>query len=290
MVCIPYRSLSDIDNSHIRRYFYNLGAERTECERASESYSLLYLCALLNSNTLQHQLNTFRPGHIDAYPDDWKGLSIRPIEFTTPAEERARLVEVAITEATQWIQSTEGASVSSVSFSVFNDSRLGRWLDARLAPQPEQADVIHDLLAHLAEQMIEMNKRKQALVEAFWLDLEGVTDADTFPTLRHKGKQERTLWNRTEVCRPFVGQESHATRRLDESLAWSEDAFKAFVRLLARKVQDLSDLVSVYRKHSPTYRQLVARIASTDRLIDLIVYTLYGLTEEEVGIVEGATQ
>ena len=32
--------------------------------------------------------------------------------------------------------------------------------DARLSAQPEQSDVVHDLLAHLAGQMIEMNKEK----------------------------------------------------------------------------------------------------------------------------------
>ncbi|MGA9098380.1 MAG: hypothetical protein WB392_05550 [Methanotrichaceae archaeon] len=31
------------------------------------------------------------------------------------------------------------------------------------------------------------------------------------------------------------------------------------------------------------------RIEKTDRLIDQIVYRLYGLTEEEIGIVEGKT-
>lgn len=31
----------------------------------------------------------------------------------------------------------------------------------------------------------------------------------------------------------------------------------------------------------------LARLAATDRLIDLIVYRLYGLTAEEVAIVEG---
>jgi hypothetical protein len=33
--------------------------------------------------------------------------------------------------------------------------------------------------------------------------------------------------------------------------------------------------------------QVQARIAATDRLIDLIVYRLYGLTAEEVAVVEG---
>ena len=32
---------------------------------------------------------------------------------------------------------------------------------------------------------------------------------------------------------------------------------------------------------------LKARLAGTDRLIDLIVYRLYGLTEEEIAVVEG---
>jgi hypothetical protein len=37
--------------------------------------------------------------------------------------------------------------------------------------------VVHDLLTHLAERMIAMHKERQERVEAFWLDLEGVTGA-----------------------------------------------------------------------------------------------------------------
>jgi hypothetical protein len=40
--------------------------------------------------------------------------------------------------------------------------------------------------------------------------------------------------------------------------------------------------------HAPAYADLAARIAAADWLIDRIVYALYGLTEEEIGIVEGA--
>ena len=32
---------------------------------------------------------------------------------------------------------------------------------------------------------------------------------------------------------------------------------------------------------------LKARLAATDRLIDQVVYRLYGLTEEEIAVVEG---
>jgi len=74
------------------------------------------------------------------------------------------------------------------SFAEFVDSPLGHWLDARLPSPPpaasplpdrerglggegEQSDVVHDLLAHLAEQMIEMHKAKNTEVHGFldWL-------------------------------------------------------------------------------------------------------------------------
>jgi hypothetical protein len=56
--------------------------------------------------------------------------------------------------------------------------------------------------------------------------------------------------------------------------------------MLAGSISNLSKVVGVYRDHHPAYRQLVRRIAATDRLIDLIVYRLYGLTADEVAVVE----
>ena len=49
---------------------------------------------------------------------------------------------------------------------------------------------------------------------------------------------------------------------------------------------DLGELVAVYRQHGPGYRGLVTRIEATNCLIDQIVYKLYGLTEDEIAIVE----
>jgi hypothetical protein len=48
-------------------------------------------------------------------------------------------------------------------------------------------------------------------------------------------------------------------------------------------------MIDVYRKHHPSYKMLVERIAATDDLIDQIVYRLYALTEEEIAVVEGRT-
>jgi len=49
---------------------------------------------------------------------------------------------------------------------------------------------------------------------------------------------------------------------------------------------DLFNLVKVYRKFQPPVAALDSEIVATDRLIDQVVYRLYGLTPEEIAIVE----
>jgi type I restriction-modification system DNA methylase subunit len=243
-----------------------------------------FLLALFNSELLNWRFSlTSTNNHVST--SEIAELPLRTIHFTTPADERARLAE----EGCRLYQSCRLAPDfrglrdlgSLKDFDVVLD-----FVEQQLSQEPERADAVHDLLAYLAGQMIEMNKHKQAAVEAFWLDLEGVTDAATFKRLRDKGKQEATLWKQA-TCRPFVSEESHATRSLDESLGWSEDAFKAFVKALAGDVEGLSKLVRVHQAHSPAYREIITRLEASDRLIDQVVYRLYRLTEEEVAVVEG---
>lgn len=143
-----------------------------------------------------------------------------------------------------------------------------------------------DLLAYLAQQMITLHQEKQTLTADFWTDLEGAADPTAFRKLRDKGKQEAGLAADPALA-PFVRAESKSTRTLDESLAWDEAAFKGFVRALAGPVDGLSRLLRVHHTHAPRYRDLTDRIARTDHLIDQIVYKLYGLTDEEIAIVEG---
>ena len=54
-----------------------------------------------------------------------------------------------------------------------------------------------------------------------------------------------------------------------------------------RKFQD--DLRQEFEDSMATLGPLLAQIEETDRLIDEIVYKLYGLNDEEIGIVEQAT-
>jgi phosphate uptake regulator len=54
---------------------------------------------------------------------------------------------------------------------------------------------------------------------------------------------------------------------------------------LVKSMLDLHKLASTGTDHDKTL--LARRIEATDRQIDRLVYELYGLTEEEIGIVEG---
>jgi hypothetical protein len=99
--------------------------------------------------------------------------------------------------------------------------------------------------------MIEMHKQKQAEIKGFlgWLaDYTGLPVAD---------------WALKTNLRRYYEHD------------WAK-----MQRILKRNQRELPNVdldVDAYRKD----------IKATDRLIDRIVYQLYGLTEEEVGVVEG---
>jgi len=244
-------------------------------------WNLRTLAAILNSRMLtfflQQTGTVLRGGYFRMKTAYLNPFPVSSFTFTTPPDERARLVGTGITEAAEWTERAEraAASVSSSSFSAFSGSLLGRWLDARLTADPEQSDVVHDLLAHLAETMIALNKEKQAETCGFlaWLAREIGAPLDD---LIHKTRLQHYLGD-------YQKGEAHLT--LDELL----DILRGNRRRLqvdpsARAFQER--LEQEYAASLGKLLPLKARLAATDRLIDLIVYRLYGLTEEEVTTVE----
>ncbi len=238
-------------------------------------FSRLALTAILNSPImtffLQQTGTDLRGGYFRMKTAYLNPFPLPRIDFTTSEAERARLLAEA------QARYNEGDTDALLAFTA-----------ARLAAEPAQADVIHDLLAYLAQQMATLNEQKQQCMDDFTLDLEGITDADTFAKLQ-KGKQERTLW-KSPACRPFVQPGSYTTHSLEASMDWSEACFKVFVKALAGGVSNLSHIIQTYRTHAPTYAALTQRITATERLIAQIVYQLYSLTADEIAIVEGQTQ
>jgi hypothetical protein len=134
--------------------------------------------------------------------------------------------------------------------------------------EQEKLDVVHDLLAFLAERMLEMNKQKQTEVKGFlgWLE-------------SYLGAKVEDLTPKTKLQ------------------GYYEHDYESFLAVLKKNGKKLA-IDPARREPAETLRAefegsvgklgpLRERIRLTDDLIDAIVYRLYGLTEEEIGIVEG---
>ena len=136
----------------------------------------------------------------------------------------------------------------------------------QLSETPEQADVVHDLLAFLAEQMVMSNMRKRTEIGGFlaWLE-------------RKVGAHVATLSNKDKL-------REYDQYDLDTLLqVLSQNRRQLGVDPSGRNVQE--SIVREYAKSMETLNPLNGKIAATDHLINLIVYRLYGLTESEVAIV-----
>ena len=99
---------------------------------------------------------------LNVYPDDVRQLPIRYISFTTPAEHRTALLDEVKVLYSEYLGAPDSMD------------KLLDFVALRLAAEPEESDVVHDLLAHLAEQMIEMNKEKNEEIKSFleWFERE----------------------------------------------------------------------------------------------------------------------
>lgn len=244
----------------------------------NDKYSLYFICSLLNSKLISWFAYLFifskaiRTMDFDNYYVSKIPLpSVRFDALTSNQREVLRNIE-DLCEKKSWGEVLDLAEEVRRAWQRQQD-------EARKNPR-----ITHDILAYLGKSMVEMNRQRQNQTESFFTDLEGIVDEKIFKSLQ-KGKQGRSLYKR-KSCRAYVEKGSYTTYQLDAALTWSHKAFKDFVKLLARKVPNLSDIMSVYDKYHPELKELQERIDKTDELIDQIVYRLYGLTDEEIRIVE----
>ncbi len=151
-------------------------------------------------------------------------------------------------------------------------SMTERWL----VLTPDQADVVHDFLAYLAEQMIELNKERQIETKGFltWLGREIAVPMDE---LIGKTVLQNYMSDYQKAEDPATLEQILAVLRKNKNKFTVDVSGRTFQERLAKEYQaSLDKLLPI--KH---------KLADTDRLIDQIVYALYGLTEEEIAMVEG---
>ena len=223
----------------------------------------LYLLALLNSDLTFYYLKHIcmilgdadKGGRLRFIYQYMQDLPIRRINFTTPADERDRQLEKAKTLYQFYLDKGSTDCVQG-------------FVKGHLTADPERSDVVHDLLAFLAEEMIEMNKTKGEEIRGFlrWLE-------------REIGVEIDTLRNKTAI-------QSYFNLSFDKLL----EILKRNRRSIPIDLSDRNFQESLEREFTNSLDKLnplFIRIQQTDALIDRVVYQLYGLDDEEIAIVEG---
>ncbi|MDB9468019.1 Eco57I restriction-modification methylase domain-containing protein [Dolichospermum circinale] len=193
-------------------------------------------------------------------------IPVPKISFTTPAEKRQTYLENTINLYQQYQIN-------------HNPNILLSQIDHHLNQEPEQADVIHDFLAYLAEQMIELNKQKQTEIKGFltWLARLIGTEIDN---LTNKSKIQNYLGDYYKQKQA----DNHLT--LDELIdILKKNKKKLKIDISGRKEQET--LAKEYQASLNTLLPIKKQLKQCDWLIDEIVYKLYKLTPEEKAIIEG---
>lgn len=227
----------------------------------------LYLLSLLNSRLLLYYYrrtatvlgDAEKGGRMRWFSQDLIRLPIRRISFTTPAPERARLVA----ELQQLYDEGKHDGILAGVEACLPKDEAGNFIT-----EQEKSDVVHDLLAFLAERMLEMNKVKQKEIRGFLDWLEG-----------YLGAKIEDLKPKTRI------------------LSYYESDYESLLAVLKKNKKKLTIdpsrrepgelLRSEFEGSKKKLDPLMERIEKTDELIDAGVYKLYGLTDEEIGIVEG---
>jgi hypothetical protein len=259
-ICVQYiRKLSlkrrlvsciDVDGT-----YYPLNNFSLIEQKEDSKYSLYYKEGIINSKTMNFYFkNKFIDYNIK--PKYISQLPIRRIPFTTPPDRRTALVEEAKTLYSEFLGTSDNQNVLD-------------FVGVRLETQPEESDVVHDLLAYLAERMIEVNKEKNAEIKIFLSFLEGEI-----------GVSISDLSNKTAIKRFY----NHEFQKLIDILSKNRKKFKEGYD--PKTPTNYKHLLEWYTDSVNKLEPLMSGIEATDNLIDRIVYMLYGLNEDEIKIVK----
>jgi hypothetical protein len=183
-------------------------------------------------------------------------MSLPRIDFTTPVVKRAQ-------------QFDKAKPLYEKSLADGDMANALRFVEAEL--QAGRADVIHDLLAFLAEGMMTMNAEKRTTAKQFLADLRDFHGIEA-RALNPKTKLAE-FWN-LEAAEVFAHLRKNAKVLAEQNVRLTEEAEE---KIRAR-----------FSKSKAALLPLDAQIAFTDQLINQIVYRFYGLDDAEIKIVEGA--
>lgn len=226
--------------------------------RVKTDMLLGFILTLVNSRLMQYYFYNKLITNPESYPYI-KGihidqLPIRRISFDTSRHKCNQLFE-------------EAKNLYEAYLKTNNWDTILFFVQQRLLAKPEESDVVHDLLAFLAEKMIECNKDKNAEAKYFLKYLE-----------REIGAKVEDLANKTTI----KNYHEYDIEKLLGILKKNKN--KLEIDPTRRNFQD--KITNEFNKSTAKLAPLKQKINATDNLIDQIVYKLYDLTDEEIEIVE----
>lgn len=236
-------------------------------------YNISFIGALLNSKFLTKYFsdfiatNTLQGSYTGIYPEDLRVLPVRKINFTTPHEQRKALCE----------------QHRQLYINVLSNKTLYSFL-ASVSDNLEKIDIIHDLIAFLAEQMVEINEKQNMETERFlsWFEKAVKIQSD------NKGNEGIDVLTGKGALKKYAdGLQNDEERLSFNSLIDILHRNRAKIGISLADSKLISTLKTEYEKSLSVLLPLKEKLKQNDWLIDQIVYKLYGLIDEEIKIVEG---
>ena len=217
----------------------------------------VFYCAICDGPRFTGKVVAVAGGFLVVGPPQIEKMPIRPINFTTPNAERKQLLKQSTELYKKYMESQDWSDILAV---------LEQWLPTKADGSPdtehEHSDMVHDLLAFLAEEMTRLNKEKQSKIKAF------------------------SSWLEKEILKGSVEDQKNKTKIKDFYNTTFEDLLDVL-----KKDKIVSDpypldkrniLENEFNAALTVINPLRDKIKLTDGLIDQTVYKLYGLTKEEI--------
>jgi len=234
-----------------------------------QQVSTAFLVAIINSRFTSWYVYDFifnrAVRSMDLYPAYVGRIPIRRINFTTAKAERQWLLEEGKKLYQGYLETKDWNKVLR-----FVGERLPQKPDGTPDTEHEKSDVAHDLLAFLAEEMTRLHKEKRSKIKDFlnWLEKEILKGSveDQKNKTKIKDFHESTFENLLNILKKNKAVKDPCPADTRDTIAGE---FSAAMKVLT---------------------PLKSRIEATDKLIDQIVYKLYGLADDEIAIVEGRGQ
>ncbi|MBI4023696.1 MAG: Eco57I restriction-modification methylase domain-containing protein [Verrucomicrobia bacterium] len=227
-------------------------------------HNLHYLLALLNSNLMAALYGAYfgalrmSGGYYQFQAPQLRVLPIRLIAFTTPPSERK-------------LNGAQGRELCERGLAKNDAAETLGFVEKQL--KSNRADVVHDLLVFLAARMMALNKDKQTAAKQFLTDLKDFHSMDV-----------RSLTPKTKL------DEFWKLESADLFAHLRKNARALAAQGIHLKETDEEKIRARFQNAKEKLVLLDIQIVFTDRLIDQIVYALYGLTPGEVKLVEESVQ